>query len=335
MTHPTPHHILDLASAYWSSCALLTAAEMKIFTRLHDQPRSAGALADDVGLDRRATRLLLDALVATQLLRQVDGVYHNTADADAFLVEGQPGDLSRALKYNRDVYPAWGRLRQLVETGTPVEKPSLHLGDDAQRTERFVRSMDARARAIGRAVVPMIDLDQATQLLDVGGGPGTYASLIAERKADLHCTVIDLPGIVAVAETLVAGSSVADQITFQPGDYHTATFPDGQDIVLFFGMLHQESPESICDLLARAHTALKPGGQVYIMDMMTDETRAEPAFSALFAVNMALTTEDGWVFSDADLIGWLAGAGFTQPTCQPLPSPMPHWLVSAKKQEMV
>jgi hypothetical protein len=65
--------------------------------------------------------------------------------------------------------------------------------------------------------------------------------------------------------------------------------------------------------------------------MMTDETRANPRFSALFAVNMALTTESGWVFSDADLSRWLADAGFAQPSIRELPPPMPHWLAKTIK----
>jgi hypothetical protein len=67
------------------------------------------------------------------------------------------------------------------------------------------------------------------------------------------------------------------------------------------------------------------------MDMMTDATHTQPPFSALFAVNMALTTHNGWVFSDAELSGWLLEAGFTGCQVQPMPPPMPHWLMSARK----
>jgi hypothetical protein len=67
------------------------------------------------------------------------------------------------------------------------------------------------------------------------------------------------------------------------------------------------------------------------MDMMTDETRCYPPFSALFAVNMALTAENGWVFSSKDMEEWLNEAGFVDFECKPLPPPMPHWLITAKK----
>jgi len=46
---------------------------------------------------------------------------------------------------------------------------------------------------------------------------------------------------------------------------------------------------------------------------------------------MALTTYNGWVFSDDELHGWLRSAGFEACETRPVPPPMPHWLVSARK----
>ncbi len=332
MIQPQPNRILELASAYWDSCVLLSAVDLGLFgTIAKCELADASAIAGAAGLDARATRLLLDACVANGLLEKSGEQYRNTPESAAFLVPGGRGDLTKALMYNRDVYPAWGRLAELMRTGKPVERPEVHLGDDPKRTRSFVMSMHGRAMAIGRAVVPMLNLAGAKNLLDVGGGPGTYSTFVAQANPGLHCTVIDLPGVVAVARELVAATDVAGRISFQPGDYHETEFPAGQDAVIFFGVLHQESPESILNLFRRAHAALRLGGQVFVMDMMTDATRTSPKFSAMFAVNMALTTYNGWVFSDADLGGWLTEAGFAQPRVSPLPPPMPHWLASAKK----
>ena len=98
-----------------------------------------------------------------------------------------------------------------------------------------------------------------------------------------------------------------------------------------FGALHQESPEAIVDILKRANRALVPGGRLFVLDMMTDGTHTAPKFSALFAVNMALTTKNGWVFSDDELKGWMREAGFDPGETRSAPPPMPHWLVEARK----
>jgi 3-hydroxy-5-methyl-1-naphthoate 3-O-methyltransferase len=102
-----------------------------------------------------------------------------------------------------------------------------------------------------------------------------------------------VPPVIAIAQQLIAQQGAAERVKTLAGDYHSTPFPAGNDAVLFFGMMHQESAEGIQALLAKAFDAMNPGGRVYIMDMMTDATHTAPKFSALFAVNMALTSKSG------------------------------------------
>ncbi len=330
-----PDRIMKLASAFYDSCVLFTASDLGIFEQLAAcGSADADALAVALQLDTRATRLLLDACVALELLVKEGALYRNTPETAAFLVPGAPGDLSRAIRYNRDVYTAWGTLPELVRTGKPVERPEIHLGDDPARTRAFVMAMHGRAMGIGRMVIPMLQLPARGQLLDLGGGSGAYAILATQQQPGLKCTMMDLPGVVAIASELVREAGLADRVTCIAGDYHTAELPAGNDVINILGVLHQESPEAIVDIFSRCHAALNPGGVINVLDMMTDGTRCRPVFSALFAVNMALTTTNGWVFSDEDLAGWLATAGFVDFRCQPVPPPMPHWLATARKAQV-
>jgi len=311
--------IVDLASAFYGSCVLFAALEHDVFGRIEK-----GTL----GEPSRGMRLLLDACVAEGLLEKTaDGQWNNTPAARAALVPGGPADLTKAIRYNRDVYPAWGRLAELVRTGKPVEPPALHLGDDPARTKAFAAAMFGRAMGIGRGVVPMLGAFEG-RLLDLAGGPGAYAILLAQANPRLSVTTVDLPAISAEAQNYVAQAKLTDRIACRAGDYHTDEYEAGAyDVVTIFGALHQESPEAIVDILKRARRALKPGGRVVVLDMMTDATHTAPKFSALFAVNMALTTENGWVFSDAELKDWMRAAGFTPGDTRTVPPPMPHWIV--------
>lgn len=328
---PNPTTIMDMASAFYRSQVLFAASDLNIFGALAElESASAEDLAAHCATSERGMRLLLDACVAVGLLSKTGDAYGNSAEAAAFLVPGSPGDLSRAIRYNRDVYEAWGRLQTMVRTGEPVERPQTHLGDDPERTRTFVESMHARARAIGQAVIPALDLSGCARLLDVGGGPGTYSVMLAQQYPELECTVLDLPGVTAVAEELIEQQGASDRVKTRAGDYRTAPFPGENDAILLFGMMHQESPESIRAILKKSYAALNPGGTVYVMDIMTDATHASPPFSALFAVNMALTTESGWVFSDRELENWMREAGFEQFHITALPAPMPHWLAAAR-----
>ena len=327
-----PTRLVEMASAFYESSVLFAASDLGLFAKLAELGEAdAQTMAESCSLDLRGARLLLDACVALGLLIKDGNHYHNSPEAASFLVPGSPADLSGAIRYNRDVYGAWGKLKDLVRTGQPVERPELHLGEDPERTRTFVLAMHGRAMGIGQAVVPLLDLSGRKAVLDVGGGPGTYSILIARAFPQIKCTVLDLPEVVPIAAEIVSQAGVGDRVQSVAGDYHTAAFPADQDAVIFFGVLHQEDQAAIRDLLRRAHRALIPGGYIAVLDMMTDASHTRPKFSALFALNMALTTPHGWVFSEDELRAWLIEAGFSNFDCRPLPPPMPHWLATAWK----
>ena len=312
--------IVDLASAYYGSAVLFAALDCDVFAQVEAGTFDAAP---------RGMRLLADACVAEGLLEKRDGVYFNTPAGKAALVPGGPADLTKAIRYNRDVYPAWGRLAELARTGRPVERPEIHLGEDAARTKAFAASMFGRAMGIGRGIVPLLGKLEG-RVLDLAGGPGAYAILMAQANPQSTYVTVDLPAISAEAAGYVAQFGLAGRIECRAGDYHADEYEAAAyDVVTIFGALHQESPAQIVDILKRAHRALRPGGRIFVLDMMTDATHTAPKFSALFAVNMALTTENGWVFADTELKEWLREAGFRPGETRPVPPPMPHWLVDA------
>ncbi len=331
---PDPAKIMQMANAFHESCVLFAALDLDIFSLLEEFGQAdAGQIADASHASPRGIRLLLDGCAAIGLVKKdARDFYSNTEESQTFLVRSRSGYLGSAIKYNRDVYAAWGRLREMVETGKPVEEPELHLGSDPERTRTFVTAMHGRAMAIGRAVIPHLDLSDCSKLLDIGGGSGAYSILLARRWPHLQSVVFDLPAVAGIAGEFIEAERLSERIRCVEGNYNTDLLPDENfDTAILFGILHQESPGNIQKLLQRVCNVLKPGGSMYVLDMMTDSTRYRPRFSALFAINMALTARDGWVFSDSELCRWACEAGFSDFDCRPLPPPMPHWLAKAKK----
>ncbi len=329
---PSTAQIMQLATGYWASATLLAANDLGVFSVLAGEPLTAAEVAKRIESNPRATEMLLDACCGLGLAFKQGEKYSLSDTSNTLLVPGRPGYLGSAITYARDQYELWGRLAGSVRSGAPAADPDLHLGDDPSQTRAYVHGMHERAVGIARRVIDFLDLEGAQSLLDVGGGPGTYSCLLAEKYPGLRATVLDLPGITAVARELVQEQGLSDRVTFVPcdatlGDYGESVY----DAVLFSGVLHQMAPSTILRMFRGARRALADGGKVVISDVMSDAAHTQPVFSTLFSLQMLLASKEGAVFSSNECEDWLADAGFRDIQPRALPSPLPYTVVSARK----
>lgn len=328
---PDPSSIVRLSTAYWDSQALLTANRIGLFDLLADGARSADDVAAGLQLDPRSTALFLRALVGLGFLAEESGRFTNAPVSLTFLVKRSPAFMGNAIRYSDQLYATWGNLEGALRSGKPALAAEAYLGDNAVRTRTFVHAMHERALGVARALVGILDLTGRRSMLDVGGGPGTYSVLLTERFPGLKSEVLELPGVAAVARELVAAAGASDRVSLRDGDYHSADFGSGKDVVLMSGMFHRETEEACRGLIARAAACLDPGGLLVVSDVFTDRGGSQPTFAAMFGLNMMLTAPDGGVHSDADVRQWMADSGFRDLRMAPLPPPMPHRVVFGVK----
>lgn len=313
-------HLMQVATGYWPAAALIAAVELGVFEALADGvERAPSDLAAQLRTDERALIELLDALAALDALdRTRDGAYRIASGAAPVLDPARPGSQIEALRYNRDLYPLWGKLGDAVRAGAPVIPPSAHLGADPGRTRRFALGMHSRALGLASRLLPALrcppdDAGEKFQLLDIGAGPGTFSRLLAEQDARLHVIQLDLPPVLAVARELTADSPAARRIFFHPADYRTDPFTGPMDGALYCGALHQESPETAAALFRKIWDALRPGGHLWVADLMTASGRRGPLMAHLFSLNMLLTSPRGRVFAEDEVAELLRAQGFEPP----------------------
>lgn len=331
MLPPDPAPLIELATAYWGSAALIAAIRLDLFTHLARGPATAPELAHALATDPVATDALLTALAAHGLVTRDATRYQNTPLADAWLVDGRPGFLGGALRYNGDNYPLWADLDAIIRKGHAAAPPADYLGDDTARTRNFVYGMHHRALGIGRAVASVIDLTDRTHLADVGGGPGTYSALLTQKTPGLSAEVLDLPGVVAVARQIIDQLGATDRVKCTAFDYYQDPLPATYDCALISGVLHREQPDGARALLKKTAAALQPGGLLYISDVMLADHRQGPVFPAMFALNMRVMAHDGRCHTVAEQTEWLADLGLEVRAVTPLPAPIHYTVIRAEK----
>ncbi len=328
-----PAPLVELATAYWGSATLIAAIRLDVFTALAAAPLSAAEAAAALETDPVALDALLSGLAALSLVQKDgDNRFRNSDLADAFLVTGRPGCLGPALLYNGDVYPLWAKLHDVVRTGDVTRAPEQYLGDDTSRTRNFVYGMHHRALGVGRAVAQCMDFTGRKRLADIGGGPGTYASLLTAKTPGLTADVLDLPAVVEIATEIVAQMGASEQVTCRPFDYYTDTLSGPYDAALISGVLHREQPPQVQAMFANVAQALSPGGVLYLSDVMLDDDRTGPLFGTMFALNMRVLAHDGRCHSVAEQTAWLNDAGFDVTDTFRLPAPIHYTVIRAEKR---
>ncbi len=326
-----PSGIMALSTAYWGSQVLHTANRWGLFDLLAKQPLNAHDAAERLDADPRTTALFLNALVALGLLDKNGDKYANSAASAAFLVAGQPGYLGNALRYADNLYGVWGNLQSTIEKGVPGLEASEYTGSEERLTKDFVYGMHDRALGVGRVLAELVDLAECERLLDVGGGPGTYAALFLQRYPQLRAVVLDLPGVVAHASEILADMGVDERVQMLPGDFHATEFPRGMDAVLISGVLHRELETGSRTLIDKAWHSLNSNGLLIVSDVFTNAGGAGPEFATLFGLNMALTAEHGGVHAQSDMSGWMSARGFEVEAPIAFPGPMPHSVIVGRK----
>lgn len=276
---------------------LLTALELDVLPAC-GAGAGAPAVAAAVGADPRATGMLLNALAALGLLER-DGELYRCTPAGLELGRERAGLLHLANLWHR-----WSTLTDCVRAGHRVQE-----GQPGGPVQDFIAAMRAHARGAVPEAVRLVGAAGVRRLLDVGGGPASFAIGFAQAEPGLCAEVLDLPAVVPIARGHIAEAGLAGRVTAREGDLRAGSLGQGYDLVLVSAICHMLGEEENRDLLARCAQALAPGGRVAIREFILDPDRTGPPQAALFALNMLVGTRSGNTYTEAEYRAWMEAAG--------------------------
>lgn len=302
-----PDELMGMLRGYQESRILLTAIELDVFTAV-GAGAGAATVAKRCGTDGRATELLLNALVALEVVRLAGESYENSPVAARFLVAGAPDDARHALRHNLSLWATWSSLTEAVRRGHVTLHAEMRERDD-DWTVPFIAAMHRGAAARAPQVVEAVDAGSVTRMLDVGGGSGAYAIAFAQANPKVTAEVLDLPTVLPITQTHIDEAGLTQRVTTRSGDLRSDDFGSGYDLVLLSSICHMLGAEGNRDLLKRAAKALAPGGRVVIQDFILEPDRTRPRQAVLFAINMLVGTEAGSTYTAEEYAAWLGAAG--------------------------
>lgn len=301
--------LMQLTLGFQRSQVLFTATALGVFDALAAGARRVEEIAGRCRSASEPMRRLLNACCALDLVERDGAGYRNAPIAARFLAADAPRSLANWVRFMGHFYAPWGRMDEVLGDGRPVADGLARLIEGGDYTRHMILAMHEYAMGPGRDAIARLELPGCRRLLDVGGGPGSYAILLAERNPELQAVVFDLPPVVDIAREVVARHGLADRISTQAGNYHTDPWGDGYDAVLLSNMLHQEDPATCRRLLQKAAEALVDGGTVIVQLAFLNRDHAGPPWAALLSLQVLLFYRGGRTYSTEEILEMLPGAG--------------------------
>ncbi|MCP4149230.1 MAG: methyltransferase, partial [bacterium] len=222
---------------------------------------------------------LLNALAGMNLLEKNGALYTDTADSRLLLSKHSTGYTGFIISHHHSLSKTWSRLDEAISSGKSFRSDVTGL-DDTQ-VENFLMGMHNTASLNAAAVIEKCDLSGTRRLLDLGGGPGTYAIRFCQKHPQLKAAVFDLPATRSFAEGNFAKHGLAERIEFIEGNFNNDAIPGQYDAIWMSHILHGEGDDACTGIIKKALAALAPGGKIIIHEFILENNRTEPLFPAL------------------------------------------------------
>jgi SAM-dependent methyltransferase len=313
----------DAVSAYRLPRVLLAALELDLFTAVGKRWWTIPDLAKELKVSERGLSILCRNLAAAGVLQKRGAGYKNSRLGATALNAGHRAYRGGYLDLVKRHWADWVRLLESVRSGLPIDHDTP---DSPDYRRQFTWAMHHRTLEIAPAIAAQIPLARSKTLLDLGGGPGTYAMAFLAKNPTLHATVCDREPALEVAKEIACTHKARRRLSYLPLDFSNEPIPGMYDVIWYSNVLHIYSPEENRAIFCRAWAALKPGGRFIIQDaFLHDREGLYPAEASLFAVSMLLFTEGGNTYSTSETTKWLKGAGFVSVRILPIKKGTEDW----------
>ncbi|CAN6443512.1 unnamed protein product [Victoria cruziana] len=275
----------SLACSYMKSYSLKAAIELGIADIIHShgQPLSASRLAAEIPISSSIDASCLDRLMCLLVHAGVfaeerkptggEASYGLTPVSEQLVRDNPRGMLPLAmLSLHPLSVSGWENLAAWFREGRegcPTAFEAKHgepfwikASTDAAINKLFNEAMSSTSKMFTGDMVGRCSevFHGVSSLVDVGGGNGTMAGLIADAFPHIKCMVLDLPHVVA-------SSPPPPNVVAIGGDMFESVPP--ADAVLLKAIMHDWNDKECVKILMRCKEAIpEPGGKVIVVDVV-------------------------------------------------------------------
>jgi ubiquinone/menaquinone biosynthesis C-methylase UbiE len=284
------------------AAALAAAQQAGLLEAVVDHANTAGGFAAELGLNERAAECVLEVLRTFGFIDR-DGDRYAASATISTLNATTPGGI-------KAISRLWAHAPTFLLRGEQwgkMDGPAEVREASYKNVVKDLSTMFARSARHLAASLPATALN----ILDIGSGAGIWSLAMAERNPAARVTAVDFPDVLDAFRAQAAAMGLEDRIGTIAGDAFTVDLPDRfYDRVVIANVLHLESTERAVVLLHRAAAALAPGGELVIVDILSDDSPEADRTRAVYGLHLAMRTERGRAHEATLMREWLRQAGF-------------------------
>jgi 2-hydroxy-4-(methylsulfanyl)butanoate S-methyltransferase len=327
-----PETVNKLRFAADAAFAMLAGMQLDVFTPLKDGPLTNEQIASAIGVGPRRLRLLLYCLVAAGLLTEKGGWFSNTAEANQFLVKGAASYMGNRHATIAMRWAASLKTAESIFTGVPQAKLDFS-NSPQEEVEKFLRAINANTIPAARTLLEKYDFSSIKTLVDVGSGGGGLAITITTACPHIKATGIDLPQVAPIAQKIVDEEDASDRVKVIAANVTSGPLPGSYDVAVLRGLLQVLSPQDARLALRHIATAVNPGGKIYIIGQILDDSRTSPSEAVGFNLAFINAYDAGESYTEKEHREWLSEAGFVDIERASFLLPDGSGLMTARKRE--
>jgi len=332
----SPRPLLQYLGDFGNSQILYAALEYDFFTLIHGGLHTYEEIARQAGTDSRATRIVLDSLIALALVEKRQGIYFLTPISETFLVRGKPAYMGEFRHVALSLWDGMAHLKESLKTGKPLSR--MDTQSELEVWEKLVVGIIPVVEPVARKLCELLKIGsqrKGLRVLDIAGGSSILGMTILKHDPTAQITQLDWANVNAVAKKLNREQGLEGRIRFIDGEFRTAAIEENcYDLAVVGNFCRFESPQGNRELFRKAYGALKPGALFVINEAIPNEERTGPTFVLRFSVYTLTHTPEGECWTLSEYSRWLKDAGFASiQSHADIPDTMPGTtLLVAEKQ---
>lgn len=306
--------LFDRIAGFTYSQITLAAVESGLLDAVARGPASLEAISHATGLSHDAGARLVRASAALALVEEVSpGMW--MLGAQGAVLHADPG-LQAMIRHHRLLYADLADPVALLAAdrgqATALSRFWSYVGGETPerlQAAPYSELMAATQAMVSREALAAYHFGGVGSVLDIGGGHGRFAMLLAARHPGMRIGVFDLPEVIADTESLLAEQRHERRIATHPGNFFHTPVPGGYDCHTLVRILHDHDDDRALELLRASRRALLPGGRLVVIEPMAASRGAE-AMGAYFEMYL-WAMGSGRPRSEDEIGAMLRSAGFS------------------------